>query len=145
MSKSLANGTAPEKIINQYGADILRLWVASSDYHSDVRISFEYLKQLSEGYEDAQRFEIMQKVGMTKQEIRRSINSQLLTVFFLPLIFAGLHLAFAFPFIRKILYMFSFYNTSFLVWTTVISFFVFAVLYALVYKKTSNTYYKIVS
>ena len=104
-----------------------------------------YYKQLSEGYEDAQRFEIMQKVGMTKQEIRRSINSQLLTVFFLPLIFAGLHLAFAFPFIRKILYMFSFYNTSFLIWTTVISFLVFAVLYALVYKKTSNTYYKIVS
>ena len=104
-----------------------------------------YYKQLSEGYEDAQRFEIMQKVGMTKQEIRRSINSQLLTVFFLPLLFAGLHLAFAFPFIRKILYMFSFYNTSFLIWTTVISFLVFAVLYALVYKKTSNTYYKIVS
>lgn len=104
-----------------------------------------YYKQLSEGYEDAQRFEIMQKVGMTKQEIRRSINSQLLTVFFLPLIFAGLHLAFAFPFIRKILYMFSFCNTSFLIWTTVISFLVFAVLYALVYKKTSNTYYKIVS
>ena len=50
MSKSLANGTAPEKIIQQYGADILRLWVASSDYHSDVRISFEYLKQLSDGY-----------------------------------------------------------------------------------------------
>ena len=104
-----------------------------------------YYKQLSEGYEDAHRFEIMQKVGMTKQEIRRSINSQLLTVFFLPLLFAGLHLGFAFPFIRKILYMFNFYNTSFLVWTTVISFFVFALLYALVYKKTSNTYYKIVS
>lgn len=50
MSKSLANGTAPEKITEEYGADILRLWVASSDYHSDVRISFEYLKQLSEGY-----------------------------------------------------------------------------------------------
>ncbi len=104
-----------------------------------------YYKQLSEGYEDAGRFEIMQKVGMTKPEIRRSINSQLLTVFFLPLAFAGLHLAFAFPFIRKILYMFSFYNTSFLIWTTVISFLVFAVLYAIVYKKTSNTYYKIVS
>lgn len=104
-----------------------------------------YYKQLSEGYEDAGRFEIMQKVGMTKQEIRRSINSQLLTVFFLPLLFAGLHLCFAFPFIRKILYMFSFYNTSFLIWTTVISFLVFALLYALVYKKTSNTYYKIVS
>ena len=104
-----------------------------------------YYKQLSEGYEDAGRFEIMQKVGMTKQEIRRSINSQLLTVFFLPLVFAGLHLAFAFPFIRKILYLFSFYNTGFLVGTTVISFLVFAVLYALVYKKTSNTYYKIVA
>ena len=104
-----------------------------------------YYKQLSEGYEDAGRFEIMQKVGMTKQEIRRSINSQLLTVFFLPLLFAGLHLCFAFPFIRKILYMFSFYNTSFLIWTTVISFLVFALLYAIVYKKTSNTYYKIVS
>ncbi len=104
-----------------------------------------YYKQLSEGYEDAGRFEIMQKVGMTKQEIRRSINSQLLTVFFLPLVFAGLHLSFAFPFIRKILYLFSFYNTGFLVGTTVISFLVFAALYALVYKKTSNTYYKIVT
>ncbi len=104
-----------------------------------------YYKQLSEGYEDAGRFEIMQKVGMTKQEIRRSINSQLLTVFFLPLLFAGLHLCFAFPFIRKILYLFSFYNTGFLVGTTVISFLVFAALYALVYKKTSNTYYKIVT
>ncbi len=50
MSKSLANGTAPEKIIDEYGADILRLWVASSDYHSDMRISFEHLKQLSESY-----------------------------------------------------------------------------------------------
>ena len=104
-----------------------------------------YYKQLSEGYEDAGRFEIMQKVGMTKQEIRRSVNSQLLTVFFLPLVFAGLHLSFAFPFIRKILYLFSFYNTGFLVGTTAISFLIFAVLYALVYKKTSNTYYKIVT
>ncbi len=104
-----------------------------------------YYKQLSEGYEDAGRFEIMQKVGMTKQEIRRSINSQLLTVFFLPLAFAGLHLSFAFPFIRKILYLFSFYNTGFLVGTTAASFLVFAALYALVYKKTSNTYYKIVT
>ena len=121
------------------------LGVTLSLVFSCAAVLIIYYKQLSEGYEDAQRFEIMQKVGMTKPEIRRSINSQLLTVFFLPLIFAGLHLAFAFPFIRKILYMFSFYNTSFLVWTTVISFFVFAVLYALVYKKTSNTYYKIVS
>ena len=121
------------------------LGVTLSLVFSCAAVLIIYYKQLSEGYEDAQRFEIMQKVGMTKPEIRRSINSQLLTVFFLPLLFAGLHLAFAFPFIRKILYMFSFYNTSFLVWTTVISFCVFAVLYALVYKKTSNTYYKLVA
>ena len=121
------------------------LGVTLSLVFSCAAVLIIYYKQLSEGYEDAQRFEIMQKVGMTKPEIRRSINSQLLTVFFLPLLFAGLHLAFAFPFIRKILYMFSFYNTGFLIRTTVISFFVFALLYALVYKKTSNTYYKIVS
>ena len=50
MSKSIGNGIAPEEIIKQYGADILRLWVASSDYHADIRISKEILKQLSEGY-----------------------------------------------------------------------------------------------
>ncbi len=50
MSKSLSNGVAPNKIIEQYGADILRLWVASSDYHADIRISPEILKQLSDAY-----------------------------------------------------------------------------------------------
>ena len=62
-----------------------------------------YYKQISEGYEDAKRFDIMQKVGMTKKEIRSSISSQLLTVFALPMIFAGMHLIFAFPMIRKML------------------------------------------
>ncbi len=50
MSKSMGNGLMPKVIFNQYGADILRLWVASSDYHSNVRISEEILKQLSEAY-----------------------------------------------------------------------------------------------
>lgn len=104
-----------------------------------------YYKQLSEGYEDAHRFEVMQKVGMTRAEIRRSINSQLLTVFFLPLVFAGLHLAFAFPFISKMLLLFNVNNTPVLILTTVVSFVVFALLYAIVYKKTSNSYYKIVT
>ena len=62
-----------------------------------------YYKQISEGYEDASRFEIMQNIGMTKKEIKRSINSQLLTVFYLPLLLSGVHLAFAFPIIRQIL------------------------------------------
>lgn len=104
-----------------------------------------YYKQISEGYEDARRFEIMQNVGMTKKEIRSSINSQLLTVFFMPLVFAGLHLGFAFPFIHKMLMLFNLNNLPLLIGTTAISFCAFALLYAVVYKITSNSYYNIVS
>lgn len=104
-----------------------------------------YYKQISEGYEDARRFEIMQNVGMTKKEIRSSINSQLLTVFFMPLVFAGLHLGFAFPFIHKMLMLFNLNNLPLLIGTTVISFCAFALLYAVVYRVTSNSYYNIVS
>ena len=104
-----------------------------------------YYKQISEGYEDQSRFEIMQKVGMTKYEIRRSINSQLLTVFFLPLAFAGMHLAFAFPIIRRLLTLFALHNVMLFVLTTLISFAAFALLYTLIYRITSNSYYNIVS
>jgi len=104
-----------------------------------------YYKQISEGYEDQSRFEIMQKVGMTKKEIRKSINSQLLTVFYLPLIFAGMHLAFAFPLVRMLLMLFNLDNIKLFMLTNSISFAVFALLYALVYKITSNAYYNIVS
>ena len=104
-----------------------------------------YYKQISEGYEDRRRFEIMQNVGMTKKEIRSSINSQLLTVFFLPLIFAGLHLGFAFPFIHQLLMLFNLSNLPLLIGTTAISFGVFALLYAVVFRVTSNAYYNILS
>lgn len=104
-----------------------------------------YYKQISEGYEDQKRFEIMQKVGMTKRDIRKSINSQVLTVFFMPLIMAGLHLTFAFPFISKIMLMFAFDNTLLNIIVTVCCFAVFGVLYAVVYKLTSSVYYLIVS
>lgn len=104
-----------------------------------------YYKQISEGYEDRTRFEIMQKVGMTKKEIRKSINSQLLTVFFLPLAGAGLHLAFAFPIIKKLLVLFNLNNAVLFTVTTVISFFIFALFYTIVYRLTSNAYYNIVS
>lgn len=104
-----------------------------------------YYKQISEGYEDQSRFGIMQKVGMTKREIRGSINSQLLTVFFLPLIGAAGHLAFAFPIIRELLLLFNLNNITLYAATTVISFAVFALLYMLVYRITSNAYYRIVS
>ena len=104
-----------------------------------------YYKQISEGYEDQARFAIMQKVGMTKKEIRRSINSQLLTVFFLPLFFAGCHLCFAFPFVKKLLLLFDLTNNTLLILTTAISFLAFALIYVIVYKITSNAYYHIVS
>ena len=103
-----------------------------------------YYKQLCEGYEDQPRFAIMQKVGMTAADIRRSVNSQLLTVFFLPLAGAALHMAFAFPMIRRMLLLFELHNTGLFVATVLISFAVLAAVYTLVYKATSNAYYRIV-
>lgn len=104
-----------------------------------------YYKQISEGYEDQARFEIMQKVGMTKKEIHKSINSQILTVFFLPLVFAGLHLAFAFPMIWKLLQLFNLRDLRLLILVTLICYAIFGVFYGIVYKITSNSYYTIVS
>ena len=104
-----------------------------------------YYKQISEGYEDHSRFEIMQKVGMTKKDIRKSINSQMLTVFFMPLIFAGIHLVFAFPFISKILVLFAMDNILLIAIVNLICFAIFGFFYAIVYKITSNSYYTIVS
>ena len=108
-------------------------------------VSIIYYKQICEGYEDQSRFDIMQKVGMTKRDIRRSINSQLLTVFFLPMALSGVHLCFAFPFIHKLLLLFNLSNTPLLIGTTVVSYVAFALLYTLAYKLTSNAYYHIVS
>lgn len=104
-----------------------------------------YYKQLSEGYEDQKRFAIMQKIGMTQREIRRSINSQVLTVFFAPLLLAGLHLAFAFPIVWKLLQMFMLNDMGLMVAVTIGCFAGFGVLYAIIYKLTSNTYYKLVA
>ncbi len=104
-----------------------------------------YYKQISEGFEDQRRFDVMQKVGMTKKEIRKSINSQVLTVFFLPLILAGLHLAVAFPILWKLLQLFNLTNMTLAIMVIVGCFLVFALVYAIVYKITSNAYYEIVS
>lgn len=104
-----------------------------------------YYKQISEGYEDQARFEILKKVGMTRREIKKSINSQILTVFFLPLLTAGVHVAFAFPMIAKMLMLFSVTNTKFLILVTAGCYLVFALCYVLVYRATSYVYYGIVS
>lgn len=104
-----------------------------------------YYKQITEGYEDQSRFEIMQKVGMTKPEIRKSINSQVLTVFFLPLLAAGVHLAFSFPMISKMLLLFSLTNTKLFILVMAGCYLVFALFYVAVYLLTSREYFSIVS
>lgn len=104
-----------------------------------------YYKQISEGYEDRAKFEIMQKVGMTEREIKKSVNSQVLTVFFLPLITAGIHTAFAFPLIRRIMLLFNAVNISLLIWTTIAGFLIFGFFYIMVYRMTSRAYLKLVS
>ena len=104
-----------------------------------------YYKQISEGYEDQSRFAIMRKVGMTKADIKRSINSQILTVFFAPLLMAGMHLAFAFPMVWQLLQMFNLRNLKLVIATNIGAFLVFCLFYIIIYKFTARAYYGIVS
>lgn len=105
-----------------------------------------YYKQISEGYEDQKRFDILMKVGMTQKEVKKSINSQVLTVFFLPLIAAGIHLAFAFPLLSKMLMLMSTSaSEKLLLIVTVGCYLVFALFYMIVYWVTSKSYYTIVN
>lgn len=103
-----------------------------------------YYKQISEGYEDRARFQIMQKVGMSRREVKSTINSQVLLVFFLPLVVAGIHLAFAFPILEKVLHILLLSSTSLFVACSLITFGVFAEVYVVIYLGTARTYYKIV-
>lgn len=104
-----------------------------------------YYKQVSEGYEDRGRFAIMQKVGMTDEDIKKSINSQILTVFFAPLLMAGIHFCFAFPLVWKLLRMFNLHNLPFVIGISGIAFIVFALLYTAVYKATAKAYFTLVA
>lgn len=133
-----------EDFVGTYGS-LFFLAILLSIVFLAAAVLILYYKQISEGYEDQARFEIMQRVGMTKTDIRKSINSQLLLVFFLPLLFAGLHLGFAFPFIHKMLMLFNLTNLKLLIGTTVVTFAIYAVFYTLVYRITSNSYYSIVA
>ncbi|MCI9083217.1 MAG: ABC transporter permease [Lachnospiraceae bacterium] len=103
-----------------------------------------YYKQVSEGYEDKARFEIMQKVGMSKKEVRSSIRSQILKVFFLPLVMACIHLLAAFPMINRLIFLFGMADMPLFAICTVGTVGVFALIYAVVYGITARSYYKIV-
>lgn len=103
-----------------------------------------YYKQITEGYEDRNRFVIMQKVGMTKSEIKKSIHSQMLTVFLLPLLGSAINIIAAFNIIKYLLNMFGLSNTPLFIVTSLICFIIFAVFYIIMYIITSKAYYKIV-
>ena len=104
-----------------------------------------YYKQVVEGYEDASRFAIMQRVGMTKRDIRESVNAQMLLIFLLPLAAAALHLAFAQPMVWQIMQLFGIQNLTLFLGVTGAALLLFALLYCAMYRLTSNAYFRIVS
>lgn len=103
-----------------------------------------YYKQISEGYEDRNRYQIMQKIGMTDREVKKTIRSQVMLVFFLPLVTAGVHVAFAFPLLTKLMEVLLLDNVWLFAKWCIIVYVVFALVYALIYKLTAKTYYRIV-
>ncbi|MDR1132350.1 MAG: ABC transporter permease [Oscillospiraceae bacterium] len=103
-----------------------------------------YYKQLSEGYDDKARFAVMQKVGLSRPEIRKAIRSQVLVVFFLPLGMAVIHIAFAFKMITKLLLVLSLTNVSLFAVCSLSTAVVFALIYGLVYALTARVYYRTV-
>ena len=103
-----------------------------------------YYKQITEGYDDKRRFQIMQQVGMSDREVRATIQKQVLMVFFLPILVALIHIAFAFPALVKILTLFEMYNVTLFVFCVIVSALIFLLFYTLVYFITARTYYRIV-
>ncbi|MDW7660345.1 MAG: FtsX-like permease family protein [Bacillota bacterium] len=103
-----------------------------------------YYKQISEGYDDKVRFDIMQKVGMDESEVKSTIKRQIVMVFFMPLIAAIVHISFAFNVIVKMLALFGFSNISLFMICTAVTVLIFAIIYFIVYALTARAYYKIV-
>ncbi|MCQ2354968.1 MAG: ABC transporter permease [Clostridia bacterium] len=134
---------AKEAVIGMYGA-LLFLGIILGLVCLFATVLIIYYKQISEGYEDRERYQIMKKVGMSDGEIRKTIRSQTLLVFFLPLVFAGIHTAFAFPMLNRLLHLILLSSTSLFVICTLITFAVFALVYVVIYSMTAKTYYKIV-
>ena len=104
-----------------------------------------YYKQISEGYDDRERYQIMQKVGMSKREVKGAIRSQVLLVFFLPLVTAVVHITVAFDVITKLLAVLNLTNVSLFLSCTIATVIVFAVFYGIVFSLTAREYYKIVN
>ncbi len=109
-----------------------------------ITVLIIFYKQISEGYDDRERFAIMEKVGMSSAEVKATIRSQIIIVFFLPLVTASIHVAAAFPMIRRLLNIMYLTNESLFVLCVLGTILIFAVIYLLVFLVTSKTYYRIV-
>lgn len=109
-----------------------------------ITVLIIFYKQISEGYDDKERFSIMEKVGMSNDEVEATIRSQVRTVFFLPILMAAIHVGMAFPMIKRLLSLFGLSNTALFAGCMAGTILVFALIYLLVFLKTSKTYYKIV-
>lgn len=109
-----------------------------------ITVLIIFYKQISEGYDDKERFSIMEKVGMSNNEVKATIRSQVRTVFFLPILMAAIHVGMAFPMIKRLLSLFGLSNTALFAGCMAGTILVFALIYLLVFLKTSKTYYKIV-
>lgn len=109
-----------------------------------ITVLIIFYKQISEGYDDKERFSIMEKVGMSNDEVKATIRSQVRTVFFLPILMAAVHVGMAFPMIKRLLSLFGLSNTALFTGCMAGTILVFTLIYLLVFLKTSKTYYKIV-
>lgn len=137
-------GSAMETFTNLYGG-LFFLGILLSLAFLGATVMLMYYKQITEGYDDKERFHILRDVGMSDREIRKSIRDQVRKVFFIPLLGAGLHIAFAFHIIKLMIRVFGISNTALLIYTTLASFLLFAAFYIVVYLITSRAYYKIVA
>ena len=141
---SIRNRAASGEIYGLYGG-LFFLGILLSLLFMGAAVIIMYYKQVIEGYDDKERFDIMQKVGMSLSEVKKTINSQVLTVFFIPLLGAGVHMAFAFPIIALMLRVFMISDTMLLAIITVGAFIAFALFYVVSYMITSRAYYKVVA
>lgn len=149
--KEIGNGTAyvegraenEEAVYTLYGG-IFFLGIFLGTMFLMVTVMIIFYKQTSEGYDDKARYEIMEKVGMSNAEVKKSIQSQVRMVFFLPIVTAAIHVAAAFPMLRRLLVMFNLTDTQLMIECMIGTLLVFLAIYYLVFKLTSRTYYKIV-
>lgn len=109
-----------------------------------ITVLIIFYKKISEGYDDKERFSIMEKVGMSNDEVKATIRSQVRAVFFLPILMAAIHVGMAFPMIKRLLSLFGLSNTALFAGCMAGTILVFVLIYLLVFLKTSKTYYKIV-